>query len=141
MASKDTYHVTQVFNAFTILNMTGTQEAFGSAIDTYQMESLQFIGLVDELTAGTYSITLQEDDDSGFSAPQNVGDNFVFNSPMVFTNVDPYGTDHMAYVGHKRYVRVRVNSDSVNVEASICVSAIVGKAWHNPTEGDVEPTG
>jgi len=140
MAKIDTYHSTQVISAFTLLNMTGTQEAFGAEIDTLGAESLQIIAQADQLTDGTYTITLLYGDESG-SVNTVVPSDFVLNSPIVLTSAHPYGVDHAAYLGDKRLAKVRVNSDSAAATASIAVTAIIGKHWHEPVEGDNSPTG
>lgn len=139
MAKIDTYHTTKNEPAFAITAFIGTQEAFGAAIDTYQTESVQFIGHIDQLSSGTYTVTLQEDDDSGFSNPVDVDSDFVLGSPMIFTSASPSGSDHIGYVGHKRYVRVKVNAASVGAGASIGLTALLGYAHHNPVEGAESP--
>lgn len=139
MAKIDTYHTTNSEPAFAITVLTGTQEVFGGVIDTYKTESVQFIGHVDQLSSGTYTVEIQEDDDSGFSSPADVASDFVLGSPMVFTSSDPDGSGHIGYVGHKRYVRVKINAAAAAGGASIGITALVSFAYHNPIEGAESP--
>ena len=139
MSKTDTYHSTKVFDAFTILDMTGTQEAFGKTIDTIGAESVQFAAQCDQLTAGTYTLTIQESDNA--SDWSDVPSDFVLNSPLVFTSAIPTDANHSAYVGKKQYVRQKVNADSVAITASIASTCILGIHWHEPVEGENSPTG
>ena len=77
MAKTDTYHTTNSVKTFAILEMNGTQELFGSAVDTLRTESVQLIGHVDQLSSGTYTVEFQESDDSAFTVPIDVDTNFV----------------------------------------------------------------
>lgn len=141
MAKTDTYHTTNSVKTFAILEMNGTQELFGSAVDTLRTESVQLIGHVDQLSSGTYTVEFQESDDSAFTVPIDVDTNFVFGSPMTFTSADANGTAHVGYVGNKRYIRAKVNAVGVVAGASIGVTVLLGYAHHNPIEGSDSPTG
>jgi len=141
MANKELYTVTKVYAAYPIERLIGTVVHPGIAIDVFGAESIHFVGHVDQLTGGTYSVRIQDSDTLDFTVPHEVDAEHTLGSPMLFTSAAPYAVEHMAYLGNRRYVRIVITATEVTEPSSIDIIAELGKKHHNPTEGSNLPTG
>ena len=117
---------------------TADGASVGSIIDTQDFESLTFILHVALRTSGTYTVTIEDGDDSGLSdtAAVTVADDPQTIIPALAAQLarSTDGVTRFGYIGKKRFVRVTVTTSAFSVTgATIAVHAILGNAQSGPT--------
>ena len=110
----------------------------GNIIDTALFESLTFLFAVADYTSGTYTVTIEDGDDSGLSDTAAV---LITDDPqtLIPASAGPLvlaaaGIRRFGYIGKKRFVRITITTADFSVTgATILAYAIQGNAKSNPT--------
>jgi hypothetical protein len=103
----------------------------GNIIDTQDFESLTFVQVLGALTDGTYTLLIEDGEDSGLSDAAAVADDFLVGTEASTVLSAANGISRIGYVGKKRYVRASVVSATVTTGATAGVVAIQGSPRHS----------
>jgi len=96
----------------TIVTNTTT---YGTAIDTAGYEAFEFVLSVNTWVDGAYALSLEDSDVSG-SGYEAVDSELAF---IKDASVSAVGLTRLGYVGHKRYVRLKIVSTGVTDGANL----------------------
>ena len=116
---------------------SGTTALVGQIIDRQGYESLEYIiatGSIADADA-TFTILLEEGDDSGLSDAAAVADANLLGTEVLaaFQFDDDNETRKLGYVGTKRYTRLTITPVANASAAVICAVAILGNPANAPT--------
>jgi len=105
----------------------------GNIIDTAGFESTTFVQAIGTLTDGTYTLLIEDGNDSGLSDAAAVADDFLIGTEAATVLSVSDTNSRIGYVGKKRYVRASIVSATVTIGvAAAGVIAILGSAHSNP---------
>lgn len=85
-----------------------------------------------EVTAGTATLKVYEDDDPAMGTETLVDDDFIIGEDTDNTSATGEQVIHVGYVGSKRYIRPKIVSAS-SANFKICGIAYKSKTKHCPT--------
>lgn len=103
----------------------------GNIIDTAGFESCTFIQAIGTLTDGTYTLLIEDGDDSGLSDAANVADDFLVGTEASTVLSASDTNSRIGYVGKKRYVRASIVSATVTTGvAAAGVVTVLGSPRH-----------
>ena len=113
------------FNTQTISTDTTTN---GNILDTKDFDAIQFYVTSGTLTTGTFTVLIQEGDNSGLSDVANVADADLTTTEAdaSFAVSDDDEVKRIGYIGNKRYVRLSIVSAST---ANGVIGAIAIKGY------------
>lgn len=128
----------KAFNAFTIQGISTNTTTVGNIIDTQGFESCVFIVHTKTITDGTYTVKLEDGDDSGLSDASDVDSTLIINSLPVLTSVDDNIVVRFGCVSKKRYIRLSIVSTGVVTGAlMIGATCLLGDAHTCPVADQV----
>lgn len=104
----------------------------GSVIDTSGFESIEFVIHAHDLNVGTFAVTLEEDDDAGFSTPTSVSEEETLGDLPAFENTDDDTTKRVGSIGKKRYQRLTLTGTGTTTENNFSAIAILGNPHTAP---------
>jgi hypothetical protein len=104
----------------------------GEIIDVQSFESLEFAVQAGGIDDGTFDATLFESDADDMTGATEVAAADLFGSLPSFDDGDSNTVQKFGYRGSKRYVRLRVTSDSTTDGGTIGALAIQGAARNAP---------
>lgn len=129
-----------LFNNVVIKNALNTQEiatdttTAGVIIDTAGFESLTFAVQSGTLTDGSYTVLIQEGDNSSLTDATAVADADLLGTEAgaSFALADDNKVTKIGYLGTKRYVRLSIVSAGTTTGGTLGAVAILGHARYNP---------
>lgn len=118
-------------NALNVEPITTNTTTVGNIIDTAGFESLEFVVVLGDRTDGTYTLKLEDGDNSGLSDAADVAADLRLGALTAMNASDQVA--RIGYIGHKRYVRLSIVSTGVTtgVDAAGAI-AILGHPMHAP---------
>jgi len=119
--------VLQKIADFTAISGNGT--TVGAIIDTANFDNGYMVGVaVPVWTDGTYTLLIEESDDSGMSGAVAVtGDKLLGDLPAVgAANADGSTIATVGCIGTKRYVRTSIVASGVSVGATVATIVTMG---------------
>ncbi len=120
-----------VETAFTQQTISSATTTAGEIIDTLNFNICEFIVQTGTITTGTsYTVTLEEGDDSGLSDAAAVSAEETLGS-AVFIITDDDTTKRIGYIGKKRYVRMSIVSVGT-VSGVMGAAVLLAGGMHNP---------
>lgn len=134
--NKELYSSYKVSNALDTQAITTDTTTAGDIIDTAGYSSLLFAIQSGTLTDGTYTVLIEEGDDSGLSDAAAVADADLTNteSSASFAATDDNTVTKIGYVGSKRYVRLSLVSASTSSGGTLGAIAIQGSPITAPVQ-------
>lgn len=99
----------------------------GEIIDTQDFNALTFVMMVGTRTDGTYTLKVQEGDESDLSDAADADASDLVGTLSDTAVSASNGLSKVGYVGNKRYVRASVVSTSVTTGATVGVVAVLGR--------------
>lgn len=138
MASQDLHHNILTTSGLNIVQIVTNTTALGNIIDTKEYESLEFV-IQAAIDDGLYSGHLYHGDAADLSDATEVSLDYLLGTPAdtSFTPADTGETRRIGYVGHKRYVQLRINSISVTNGGYFGAVAILGKPHRAATPKEI----
>ena len=110
----------------------------GNIIDTAGFESIEFIGLSKTITDGTYTLKIEDGDDSGLSDAADVDSTLILGSLFAFAAADDDAVLRTGCISKKRYIRASIVSASTTTGVDIMsVIAIQGHPKTGPVAEQV----
>lgn len=108
----------------------------GEIIDLQSFESLEFIIQSGNLTDGTYTVLIEEGEDSGLSDASAVDDKDLLGTEALasFVSSEDNTLKKIGYTGGMRYARLSIISASTSTGGTIGAIAVKGNASHLPVE-------
>ena len=114
--------------------ITSTTTTAGAIIDSLGFESLEFIVEAGTLTDGTYTVLLEDGDDSGLSDAAAVDSELVLGTLPVFAFAsDDDAAKRVGTITKKRYVRLSIVSTVVTTGGGLSSVAVLSNAHTRPT--------
>jgi len=125
MVRKDLHNNVEEINAFHAAVISTDTTTHGVIIDTQGYSALEFIVQVSSWTDGTYTVLLEEGNES------NLGDAATVNAANVFGALPaPASNNAVARVGYRlgiyRYVRLSIVSTVVTTGATVAAVGLLG---------------
>lgn len=127
MANFDLKTKVSVANALDVTAVSANGATSGEIIDTKGFGSIVFVPFTGTLTDGTYTLSIQEGDNSALSDAATATD--IIGSAALSTS---NSVGSVGYYGKKRYVRAVVTASSVTTGGSVGAVAVLGNASVNP---------
>ena len=133
---KELYSSYKVSNAFDTQAITSDTTTAGDIIDTAEYGSILFVIQSGTLTDGTYTVLIQEGDESNLSDATAVADADLTNTEASasFAATDDNTVTKIGYVGSKRYVRLSLVSASTSSGGTLGAIAIQGSPITAPVQ-------
>ena len=103
----------------------------GNIIDTQGFESIEFIGLSKTITDGTYTLKLEDGDDSGLSDAADVDSTLLLGTLFAFAAADDDAVLRTGCIAKKRYVRASIVSASTTT--GVDMMSVVAVQGHPKT--------
>lgn len=134
--NKELYSSYKVSNALDTQAITTDTTTAGDIIDTAGYSSLLFAIQSGTLTDGTYTVLIQEGDESNLSDASAVADADLTNTEASasFAATDDNTVTKIGYVGSKRYVRLSLVSASTSSGGTLGAIAIQGSPITAPVQ-------
>jgi len=134
--NKELYSSYKVSNALDTQAITSDTTTAGDIIDTAGYSSLLFAIQSGTLTDGTYTVLIEEGNDSGLSDASAVVDADLTNTEASasFAATDDNTVNKIGYVGSKRYVRLSLVSASTSSGGTLGAIAIQGSPITAPVQ-------
>lgn len=105
----------------------------GNIIDTRGYESLTYVVAMGTITDGSYSLLMQEGDDSGLSDVTTVPAEDTLGALTGFVATDDNAVKRVGSIGKKRYQRLSIVSTGVTAGVNMCSAiAILGHPKTTP---------
>jgi hypothetical protein len=132
--TKDLFNNVVIKNALNTQAIATDTTTAGAIIDTAGFESLTFAVQSGTLTDGSYTVLLQEGDNSGLSDAEAVADSDLLGTEAgaSFALADDNKVTKIGYLGTKRYVRLSLVSADTTTGGTLGAVAILGHARFNP---------
>jgi hypothetical protein len=137
MASKDLHNNIKVSQAIAPAAAHSDNTVVTSnIIDTAGYESVEFqfnIGTIAD-TDATFTVSMEDGDDSGLTDAAAVSSDFILGSTTdaSFSQAKQTSTTKVGYVGHKRYVRVKITPANNSSAAYFDALAVLGNPRFAP---------
>jgi hypothetical protein len=121
--NREQYSNFYAINAFDTQTISSDTTTSGDIIDTAGYDSLLFAIQAGTITAGTITPVIEHGDDSALSDAANVADADLYPTEALaaFAATDDNVVKRIAYIGTKRYVRLKLTTAS---SANLVVGAI-----------------
>jgi hypothetical protein len=132
MATKDLKNNISDSIGVNIQAISSNTTTAGSIIDTSGFESVTFIQAIGAYTDGTYTLLIEDGDDSGLSDAAAVADDFLIGTEAATDLSAANSSSMIGYNGKKRYVRASIVSTSVTTGATAGCVVVRGDALTNP---------
>lgn len=132
--TKDLFNNVAIKNALNTQAIATDTTTAGAIIDTAGFESLTFAVQSGTLTDGSYTVLLQEGDNSDLSDAEAVADADLLGTEAgaSFALADDNKVTKIGYSGTKRYVRLSIVSAATTTGGTLGAVAILGHARYNP---------
>jgi hypothetical protein len=132
MFRKDLHNNTKEMNALNAAAITSSTTTAGNIIDTKGYGAIEFIAQLGTRTDGTYTLKLEEGNDSGLSDAAVVAADNRFGSLTAMATSNQVA--RVGYrVGAKRYVRLSIVSTTVTTGVAMAGAvALLGNADQMP---------
>jgi len=133
---KELYSSYKVSNALDTQAITSDTTTVGDIIDTAEYGSILFAIQSGTLTDGTYTVLIEEGDESNLSDASAVDDADLTNTEASasFASTDDNTVNKIGYVGSKRYVRLSLVSASTSSGGTLGAIAIQGSPTTAPVQ-------
>jgi len=133
---KELYSSYKVSNAFDTQAITSDTTTAGDIIDTAEYGSILFVTQSGTLTDGTYTVLIEDGDESNLSDATAVADADLTNTEASasFAATDDNTVNKIGYVGSKRYVRLSLVSASTSSGGTLGAIAIQGSPITAPVQ-------
>ncbi len=131
---KDLHHNLKTEVAFDITAISSDTTTTGNIIDMQGYHSAEFAILSGTLTDGTYTVLIEEGDESDLSDAAAVADAQMLGSEAAasFIASEDDEVKKVGYIGNKRYVRLSIVSASTSSGGTISAIAIKANAADLP---------
>lgn len=128
MASQDLHDITKTTPAIPPALYTGNALTLGAIIDTNGFESIQFVAVAGDIVDGEFGFGLIEGDLPDLSDGVVVVDPTTTRGPNPFHagDVDSNTTQHVGYMGNKRYVQLTMQQTGATTGGVIGALAVQG---------------
>lgn len=115
-------------------DITTSTTTVGNIIDTRGFESLEYIIQSGVITDGTYTLILEQSDDSGLSGAEVVPADEVLGVLTGFDDADDNAAKRVGSIGKKRFQRLSILSAGTSTGATKFSSvAVLGNPQTAPT--------
>lgn len=118
-------NVNDVLALVTAAIVTDTTTA-GAIIDTLNYESIEFVLQSGTITDGTYTVLLEDGDDSGLSDNAAIAADLTLGTLPVFVGADDNVVKRVGAISKKRYIRLSIVSASTSTGGTLGAIAIQG---------------
>jgi hypothetical protein len=116
-------------------DITTDTTTVGNIIDTVGFESLEYVIQSGTITDGTYTLLIEESDDSGFSGSSVVSSDETLGVLTGFVAADDDSALRVGSIGKLRFQRLSIVSASTSTGATkFSAVAIQGHPKHMPTD-------
>lgn len=133
MSSRDLHSKIVVATAFNTQTIGSVTTTTGVIIDTDDYLGLEFVMLSGTITNGTFTVKLEDGDDSGLSDAADVDSDFLLGAlPDISGSGESNRIRRVGYVGKKRYIRLSIVSTGT-VDGIISAIAIKYLKTSEPT--------
>lgn len=134
----DLHHKVQAAVALDAAAIATDTTTVGNIIDTLGFESIEFIGLSKAITDGTYTLKLEDGDDSGLSDAADIDSALILGSLFAFGSGDDDAVLRTGAISKKRYIRASIVSASTSSGVDImAVIAVQSNPKTNPVTEQV----
>jgi len=132
VARKELRNTTKAVIALAPVAVATDTTTVGLTIDTQGFESCLFNMMTGVLTDGDYDFDIYHGDASDMSDEAATTD-IVGTMPDFSDDTDDANVNSVAYVGDKRYLRLKVVSTNTTTGALLCANAILGHPFEAAT--------
>jgi len=110
----------------------------GVIIDRKAFNSLTFIIASATLTDGTYTVLIEDGDNSSLTDAAAVSDDFLIGTEAAasFVATEDNVSKRIGYIGHKRYVRLSIVSAGTTSGGTVVAIALLGHPKKAPRPQD-----
>ena len=121
--------------AFNIQDISADTTTVGNIIDTLGFESIEFIVSAGPLNAGTYTVVLEDGDDSGLGDAAVIDSELVLGAlPVIDEGVpDDNTAKRVGTITKKRFVRLSLVSAGSSLVNLLGSTAVLSNAHTRPT--------
>lgn len=132
--NREQYSNLYVINAFNIQTISSDTTTSGVIIDTQGFDSLLFAIQSGTITTGTITPVLEDGDAANLSDAADVADAYLkpLESAAAFAVTDDNIVKRIAYLGTKRYVRLKLVTAGSTANLVVGATAILANAESKP---------
>ena len=128
MPNREIKNTINHINAFNIQLINSDVTTNGDIIDTEGFDSFLFVVLSGTLTTGTFTVLIEDGDDSGLSDAAPVSDTFLTNTEAdtSFAASEGNKSKTIGYLSNKRFIRLSIVSTGGTANGTIGAVALLG---------------